>query len=249
MAVVTKRHTPEESRVTRDPDAGGFAGSKGLVGGRRGKFRERTQGEGRSGGKAARVKGEAVDPIRGLRRLRAPRLIRASGQHPRRNPSGRLHDCPLNSIAERNLKRSMLNTMNDSEPQVNREDVVAELDAQIGHVTAVLKGRRGSVRRSLNGWKSALEDDRKSVSEGTTTEAQVRTLVHRGCHLAVGRPGGEGRARWRDGGLDNHWRGHVEQRRHCPTIGDPAADAGSTVAMRHHRGEQTGGAPAPVPRR
>ena len=74
--------------------------------------------------------------------------------------------------------------MNASKPQINREDVVAELDAQIRHVTAILKGRRGHVRRSLVGWKSALEDARESVMEGTITEAQVRVLVHRGCRLA-----------------------------------------------------------------
>ena len=74
--------------------------------------------------------------------------------------------------------------MNASEPQINREDVVAELDAQIRHATAILKGQRGHVRRSLTGWKSALEDTRKSVAEGTITEAQVRALVHLGCRLA-----------------------------------------------------------------
>ena len=74
--------------------------------------------------------------------------------------------------------------MNASESQINREDVVAELDAQIRHATAVLKGRRGHVRRSLISWKSTLEDTRESVMEGTITEAQVRVLVHRGCRLA-----------------------------------------------------------------
>ena len=74
--------------------------------------------------------------------------------------------------------------MNASKPQINREDVVAELDAQIRHVTAILKGRRGHVRRSLISWKSALEDTRESVMEGMITEAQVRVLVHRGCRLA-----------------------------------------------------------------
>ena len=74
--------------------------------------------------------------------------------------------------------------MNASEPQINREDVVAELDAQIRHVAAILKGRRGNIRRSLTGWKSALEDARESVMDGTITEAQVRALVHRGCRLA-----------------------------------------------------------------
>ncbi len=74
--------------------------------------------------------------------------------------------------------------MNASEPQINREDVVAELDAQIRHTTTILKGRRGHVRRSLTGWKSALEDARESVMEGSITEAQARALVHRGCRLA-----------------------------------------------------------------
>ena len=74
--------------------------------------------------------------------------------------------------------------MNTSEPQIDREDVVAELDAQIRHATAVLKGRRGHVRRSLTGWKIALEDARESVMEGTITEAEVRALVHLGYRLA-----------------------------------------------------------------
>ena len=74
--------------------------------------------------------------------------------------------------------------MKAHEPQINREDVVAELDAQIRHVTTILKGRRGNIRRSLTGWKSALEDARDSVMDGTITEAQVRALVHRGCRLA-----------------------------------------------------------------
>ena len=73
--------------------------------------------------------------------------------------------------------------MKANEPQINREDVVAELDAQIRHVITVLKGRRGRVRRSLTGWPP-LEDARKSVMEGSITEAQVRALVHRGCRLA-----------------------------------------------------------------
>ena len=41
--------------------------------------------------------------------------------------------------------------MNASETQINRDDVRAELDARIRHATAVLKGRRGIVRRSLIG--------------------------------------------------------------------------------------------------
>ncbi len=74
--------------------------------------------------------------------------------------------------------------MNASELEINRDDVIAELDAQIGHVAAILKGKRGNVRRSLTGWESALEDARKSVIEGTITAAQVNALVHRGCRLA-----------------------------------------------------------------
>ena len=71
--------------------------------------------------------------------------------------------------------------MNARESQFNRDDVLAELDAQIRYATAVLKGRRGNVRRSLIAWKSALEDARTSVAAGTTTEAQVRALVDQGC--------------------------------------------------------------------
>ena len=74
--------------------------------------------------------------------------------------------------------------MNDNEIQISRDDVVAELDAQIRHATAILKGRRGNARRSLLGWKSALEDARQSVMAGTTTEEQVEALVHQGCRLA-----------------------------------------------------------------
>ncbi|MDE2813116.1 MAG: hypothetical protein OXM01_08835 [Gemmatimonadota bacterium] len=74
--------------------------------------------------------------------------------------------------------------MNASEPEITRDDVIAELDARIGHVAAVLKGRRGNVRRSLTGWQSALEDARKSVVAGTITAAEVNALVHRGCRLA-----------------------------------------------------------------
>ena len=74
--------------------------------------------------------------------------------------------------------------MNDNETNINRDDVVAELDVQIEHTTAVLKGLRGNARRSLLRWKNALEDARQSVVEGTTTEAQVRALVHQGCRLA-----------------------------------------------------------------
>ena len=74
--------------------------------------------------------------------------------------------------------------MNDNETQFGRDDVVAELDVQIEHAAAVLKGRRGNARRSLLAWKSALEDARESVMDGTTTEAQVSALVRRGCRLA-----------------------------------------------------------------
>ena len=74
--------------------------------------------------------------------------------------------------------------MNASETQFNRDDVIAELDAQIRHATRALKGRRRSVRRSLMDWISSLEDTRTSVMEGTTTEAQVRALVHQGCRSA-----------------------------------------------------------------
>ena len=74
--------------------------------------------------------------------------------------------------------------MNASEPQTNREDVVAELDALIQHTTALLKGRRGNARRGLLDWRSALEDAKQSVLEGNTTEEQVTALVNRGCRLA-----------------------------------------------------------------
>ena len=74
--------------------------------------------------------------------------------------------------------------MNDNETQTTRDVVAAELDAQIRHTTAVLKGRRGNARRSLLRWKSALEDARQSVVAGTTTEAQVSAFVHQGCRLA-----------------------------------------------------------------
>lgn len=42
--------------------------------------------------------------------------------------------------------------MNANQPPINREDVVAELDAQIRHAASVLKGRRGNLRRSRIGW-------------------------------------------------------------------------------------------------
>ena len=74
--------------------------------------------------------------------------------------------------------------MNASQHPINRDDVIAELDARIRHATGALKGRRGRVRRSLTDWISSLEDASKAVAEGTTTEAQVRALVDRGCRLA-----------------------------------------------------------------
>ena len=74
--------------------------------------------------------------------------------------------------------------MNASQHPINRDDVIAELDAQIRHATRALKGRRRSVRRSLMDWISSLEDARKAVAEGTTTETQVRALVDQGCRLA-----------------------------------------------------------------
>ena len=74
--------------------------------------------------------------------------------------------------------------MNDNETQFGRDDVVAELDVQIEHAAAVLKGRRGNARRSLLAWKSALEGARQSLMDGTTTEAQVSALVRQGCRLA-----------------------------------------------------------------
>jgi hypothetical protein len=74
--------------------------------------------------------------------------------------------------------------MDADEPQTDREDVVAELDALIQHTTTVLKSRRSNVRRRLMDWKSALEDAKKSVTDGTTTEEQVEALVDRGCRLA-----------------------------------------------------------------
>ncbi len=74
--------------------------------------------------------------------------------------------------------------MSASEPQTSRENVVAELDFQIQYATELLKGRRGNVRRSLMDWKSALEDAKQSVVEGTITEEQVTALVDRGCRQA-----------------------------------------------------------------
>ena len=74
--------------------------------------------------------------------------------------------------------------MKASESPINRNDVIAELDAQIQHATGALKGLRGRIRHSLMDWISSLEDARKAVADGTTTEAQVRALVDRGCRLA-----------------------------------------------------------------
>ena len=73
--------------------------------------------------------------------------------------------------------------MNAAEPPINRDDVIAELDARIRRATGALKGRRGRARRSLMDWISSLEDARTSVAAGTTSEAQVRALVDRGCRL------------------------------------------------------------------
>ena len=74
--------------------------------------------------------------------------------------------------------------MNASEHPISRNDVIAELDAQIRHATGALKGPRGRIRRRLMDWTITLEDARHSVMEGTTTEAQVRALVDQGCRLA-----------------------------------------------------------------
>ena len=74
--------------------------------------------------------------------------------------------------------------MNARETQFNRDDVLAELDAQNHHAVCALKGRRGNGRHSLIAWKSALEDDRQSVTDGFITEAQVSPLVDQGCRLA-----------------------------------------------------------------
>ena len=74
--------------------------------------------------------------------------------------------------------------MNARETQFNRDDVLAELDAQILHAVGTLQGQRGNGRRSLIAWKSALEDDRQSVTEGAITEAQISALVDQGCPLA-----------------------------------------------------------------
>ncbi len=74
--------------------------------------------------------------------------------------------------------------MNVSKHPINRDDVIAELDAQIRHATGALKGLRGKVRRNLTDWIRTLEDARKSVAEATTTEAQIEALVDRGCRLA-----------------------------------------------------------------
>ena len=74
--------------------------------------------------------------------------------------------------------------MDARETQFNRDDVLAELDAQILHAVGTLKGQRGNWRRSLIAWKSALEDDRQSVTEGAITETQVSALVDQGCRLA-----------------------------------------------------------------
>ena len=74
--------------------------------------------------------------------------------------------------------------MDPSEPQTNREDVVAELDALIQQTAVLLKGQRGNARRGLMDWRSALEDAKQPAGEGTTTEEQVSAWVDRGCRLA-----------------------------------------------------------------
>ncbi len=74
--------------------------------------------------------------------------------------------------------------MNTADSPINRDDVIAELDAQIRHSTGALKGIRGKARRSLMDWIRALEDARKSIMAGTTTEVQIGALVDRGCRLA-----------------------------------------------------------------
>ena len=74
--------------------------------------------------------------------------------------------------------------MNASDPTINREDVLVELDSQIRHAVGALEGRRGNGRRSLIAWKSALEDARQSVTAGAITEAKVSALVDQGCRLA-----------------------------------------------------------------
>ena len=73
--------------------------------------------------------------------------------------------------------------MNAGEHPINRDDAIAELDAQIRHATGALKGLRGSIRCSLMDWISALEDARQSVMEGMANEAQVRSLLGRVCRL------------------------------------------------------------------
>ena len=130
--------------------------------------------------------------------------------------------------------------MNANEPPINREVVVAELDAQIRHAIGILKARRGNVRRSLIGWKGALEDARKSVVEGTTTEAQVRALVHRGCRLAGAVPA----ERVGHDGETEIWITTGEAvSRTSPSSNDWAACCGrrSTVRIRHRRDDPTGG--------
>lgn len=66
--------------------------------------------------------------------------------------------------------------MDADEPQINREDVVAELDALIQHTATILKGRRGNLRRRLTDWKSTLEVARRSFQEGTITGEQVEAF-------------------------------------------------------------------------
>ena len=115
--------------------------------------------------------------------------------------------------------------MNVAEPPINRDDVIAELDAQIRHATGARKGRRGRVRRSLMDWIISLEDASKAVAEGMTTEAQVRALVDRGCRLAGAFPAEQVGNR----GLHTVWMTTSEdmakKRRHRPASGTPAPNA------------------------
>ena len=75
--------------------------------------------------------------------------------------------------------------MNASDPTINRDDVIAELDSPD---PARHRSPQGTAEAtcglSLIAWKSALEDDRQSVTKGAITEAQVSALVDQGCRLA-----------------------------------------------------------------
>ena len=109
--------------------------------------------------------------------------------------------------------------MNASEQPINRDDVIAELDAQIRHATGALKGLRGRVRRNLMDWIGVLEDARQSVMEGTVTETQVASLVDRGCRLA--------------GAVPADQVGHDGERQVWITTGEAMA---SNVAIVQHLG-------------